>query len=321
MSIAVTILNWNGFEDTLECIESLEKSNFKDFKIIVIDNGSSDDSVSKLRSLGDRIQLIENPTNDGFAGGANKVVKAASDAGFSHIFLLNNDTTVDPDCLEALLNSSKEIEGEHVLAPRMFYYDSPEEIWHDGHIWEHLKGEMAPIQNFPIWNQEGLNKVDHIIGAGLFFSAELYKKYGLFDERFFLNYEETDWEFRIQRQGVKLYTTSSAKIWHKISKSFSHSVHSTFYCERNRLLFINKNFKGLSWFKLVLYSELPRQFSIVSKLLRRFFGRAFYKLIGNKDRFAHTRTKYLDNKMAVLAWTYYLRGKFGPFDGDFNKFK
>ena len=70
-----------------------------------------------------------------------------------------------------------------------------------------------------------------------------------------------------------------------------------------------------------MYSEIPRQVSIVSKLLRRFFGRLFYKLTGNKDRFEHTRTKYLDNKMAVLAWTYYLRGKFGPFDGDFRKYK
>ncbi|TNF30229.1 MAG: glycosyltransferase family 2 protein [Deltaproteobacteria bacterium] len=322
MKVAVTILNWNGFEDTLECIESLEKSTFDDFKIFVIDNGSTDDSLEKLRALGDRIYLIENEKNDGFAGGANKIVKLAVRAGAEFIFLLNNDTTVDPECLSKLLDAHTRLgEVDLVLAPRMYYYDSPEEIWHDGHLWELLKGEMVPIQNYPIWKKDGFNKVDHIIGAGLFFSAEIYKEYGLFDARFFLNYEETDWEFRIRRQGVKLYTISYAKIWHKISKSFTHSVHSTFYCERNRLLFIDKNFRGVKKAKLILYSEFPRQFSIVLKMIRRFFGRLFYKLIGNKERYNHTRTKYLDNKMAMLAWRYYLKKKFGPFDGDFNKFK
>ncbi|TNE98596.1 MAG: glycosyltransferase family 2 protein, partial [Deltaproteobacteria bacterium] len=212
MKVAVTILNWNGFEDTLECIESLEKSTFDDFKIFVIDNGSTDDSLEKLRALGDRIYLIENEKNDGFAGGANKIVKLAVRAGAEFIFLLNNDTTVDPECLSKLLEAHTRLgEVDLVLAPRMYYYDSPEEIWHDGHLWELLKGEMVPIQNYPIWKKDGFNKVDHIIGAGLFFSAEIYKEYGLFDARFFLNYEETDWEFRIRRQGVKLYTISYEK--------------------------------------------------------------------------------------------------------------
>jgi GT2 family glycosyltransferase len=322
LKIAVTILNWNGFDDTLECIESLEKSTFDDFKIFVIDNGSTDDSLAKLKELGDRIYLIENPTNAGFAGGANKIVKTAVRAGAEYIFLLNNDTTVDSECLGKLLEAHNKLGNEElVLAPRMYYYDSPQEIWHDGHIWELLKGQMNPIQNYPNWKKEGFNKVDHIIGAGLFFSAEIYNEYGLFDARFFLNYEETDWEFRLRRQGVKLYTISNAKIWHKISKSFTHSVHSTFYCERNRLLFIEKNFKGVKKAKLILYSEFPRQFAIVLRMIRRFFGRFFYKLIRNKSRYDHTRTKYLDNKMAILAWRYYYKKKFGPFDGDFNKFK
>lgn len=321
-SIAVVILNWNGIEDTIECIESLEKSEYTMFKIIVLDNGSTNDSVERLRALGDRIELIENPRNDGFAGGSNIVVNHAVEQGYDYIFLLNNDTTVAPDCLKQLVHWMNEFkDSEIILAPRMYYYDSPKEIWHDGHIWEHLKGQMTPIEKYPIWKKEGFNEVDHIIGTALFFKSDLIKKYGLFDERFYLNYEETDWEFRLRAQGVRLITTSEAAIWHKISKSFTHSVHSTFYCERNRLLFIEKNFKGFSKFKLILYSEFPRQISIFSKMIRRFFGRLFYKLTGKKDRYEHTRTKYLDNKMAMVAWSYYFRKKFGPYDGDFKNYR
>lgn len=322
MKVAVAMLNWNGFEDTLECIESLEKSTYTDFDIIVLDNGSTDGSLEELKKLKDRIKLFNIPENLGFTGGANRLVKEVFGNGYEIIFLINNDIILAEDCIQCLVEEYNRQENTYVLlAPRMYYYDSPKEIWHDGHLWNDTRGDFIPIENTDRWIKDGVNRVDHIIGTGMFFSRKIYENYGLFDERFFLNYEETDWEFRLKQNGVKLYTVSKAKIWHKISKTFTHSVYSTFYCERNRLLFIEKNYHGIKKFKILMFSEVPKKVSILLKMMRRFFGRYFYKLIGNMERYEHTRVKYLDNKMAIVAWGYYLRRKFGKFDGDFNEYK
>jgi GT2 family glycosyltransferase len=112
-SVAVIILNWNGIEDTLSCLESVNKQTFEDFKIIVIDNGSVDESVKILKTLPPQDSLVKlyNEKNLGFSGGVNTGIKWAIENNISHVALLNNDAIIDKDWLENLTLSidNKEI--------------------------------------------------------------------------------------------------------------------------------------------------------------------------------------------------------------------
>jgi len=102
MHIAIILLNWNGKSDTLECLASLESLDYSCYEIILADNGSSDGSLEEISITYPHVTLIDNKTNLGFAEGNNRAITYALTKGFDAIFLLNNDTVVDPHILQAL---------------------------------------------------------------------------------------------------------------------------------------------------------------------------------------------------------------------------
>lgn len=244
-TIGIVTVNWNGWRHTRECINALQASDTKSWRLYIVDNASTDGSQEHLRELPSNAVLIESPVNAGWAGGNNIAIKRALAEGCAFIFLLNNDAMVLPDTLSVLMRAyKKDQQNAPVLGPVNMTedgrgYDFVATVHND------VKGTPDRVQasDFAHLLASPLVPTAYINGAGLFAAAQHFRSIGLFDDRFFLNYDETDWCYRARAAGHPLFTVSKAVILHKGSASIggTSSVLQTYFMTRNRLLFLEKH--------------------------------------------------------------------------------
>jgi GT2 family glycosyltransferase len=245
--ISVVILNWNGADDTLACLDSLATLTYPNFTVLLVDNGSTDDSLQRVlaNNWAFSLYIIENGANLGFAEGNNVGIRAALESGADFVMLLNNDTEIAPDCLDRLMDVAAAYPEAGVLGPRIFYMDPPDVAWFDRAVWN----PASLCFDFPGQGEKesALSadpaETEYVCGAAMLFRAEVAKKIGLLDSRFFLVYEESDWGFAARRAGYKCLTVPAAKVWHKIGASFGseESPLRAYFSARNHLLWVEKN--------------------------------------------------------------------------------
>jgi len=245
LNISLIILNWNGKEDTLECLDSVQKINYPNFSIIVADNGSTDDSVAVIRNAYPDIFILENGDNLGFAEGNNRAITYALDHGADAVVILNNDTIVDASLLQAFNEAYHGLPDAGILGTVSFYYNQPDVIWAAGGEWDSSILELKHLcldQNEHNLPSSEPFSVNYAVGCALFIHKSVIKKIGMMDPLFFLNFEENDWCQRSIKLGLTNYTIPDAKIWHKVSASFNgESPLWKYYMTRNLLLWAKRH--------------------------------------------------------------------------------
>lgn len=276
--ITIIILNWNGKEDTLECLTSIQQIDYPHYSVIVADNGSTDDSVAVIREAFPDIVVLENGENLGFAEGNNRAIRYALDNGADAVLLLNNDTIVDAHLLNAFAEAFRALPDAAMLGAVSFYYDQPEIIWAAGGHWDpsilDLKHTAQGQTIVELPSQKTPYEVDYVIGCALFVHRAVIEHIGLMEPLFFLNFEENDWCQRAKQSGFKNYTVPEAKIWHKVSASFGgESALWKYYMTRNLLL----------WSKRHLSAREHRR--VFFKTVKEFFPYFPSKLSGVKPRY------------------------------------
>lgn len=304
------ILNWNGLQDTIECIHSLEKVKYKYHKIIIIDNASTDNSVSELSRQFPNYTLIKNKSNLGFAEGNNIGIRYALDSGADYVFLLNNDTTVAPDVIDNLVAYAKKNPGAGLLNPKIYFYNDPNRIWSAGGYWDKKAKcfEQFGENELDEGQYDSVKPIEFAIGCALFISRHAIERVGLLDKEYFLNYEEIDYCFRIKKNRLNIIYAPKAKVWHKISASFSgeHSPLKSYYTFRNRLLWAKKNL------------PLMEILSIHASVYRIIFYRFLVPItFSDPKKFYWSMTKSFKNPvtLASLKGVFdYWRQKFGECD-------
>jgi GT2 family glycosyltransferase len=250
--VAIIILNWNGINDTLECLESVRQIQYDNFSIVVVDNGSEDDSCLQIRNNYPEVKLIENRANLGFAEGNNVGIRYALDQGADFVFLLNNDTVVDPLIVTELLAAARINDDDGIYGAKIYYYSEPEKIWYAGAWWDNdncqFSHSNADITEVVV--------TDYVCGCTMFISRKTLEIIGLMDPVFFLTYEETDWCYRALRSGVKSYCVPTAKVWHKISASFggNSSPIVSYFMSRNLLLWAERNLSLINYCRVTFRS-------------------------------------------------------------------
>lgn len=240
--VAIIILNWNGREDTLACLDSLSHLMYPAYRVVVVDNGSEDNSVDAIRSAYPQVTLIEAGDNLGFAGGNNLGLEQARAWKAGYVLLLNNDTIVDPDFLRLLVEKGEEDSTAGIVGPSVYYFDRPDVLWTAGGSidWERGDSRMIGVGEVDR-GQYGTKprQVDFISGCALLVKMAVIDRVGPLDPRFFAYYEETEWCVRVSRSGYKIFHVPNAKIWHKISLDAREaSLAVNYYMTRNRLLFL-----------------------------------------------------------------------------------
>ncbi len=244
-TIYVIILNWNGKEDTLECLATVKQLDYPNYKLVVVDNGSTDDSLDAIARQYPDITLLQTGANLGYAGGNNVGIRWALEHDADYVLLLNNDTVVATDLLSAFINAEKLLPVGSILGAKIFFHDEPEKLWFAGGQWNSGSNSFEHIGHGQPDSTEfnRVTEVDYITGCALFAGAETFKEVGLLDEHFFLSYEETDWCYRARASGHKCIVVSDAKLWHKISSSFGGADTPLFnyFMIRNKLLWAKKH--------------------------------------------------------------------------------
>ena len=219
-SVNLFVLNWNGRDLTLDCLSSLEKITYPNVKVYVIDNGSSDNSVTAIRNQFPDYEIIELPENYGFARGNNagfELVKQKAD----YTIFLNNDTIVDPNFVEPLINAMESNSTVKQSTPKIFYADNLDYIWFGGgkvSLWagwiRHLGIRQKDSMQFSFDRN-----VDYATGCCVCMRTVDFESIGMFDESFLMYGEDVDLSLRFRKQGGQILFVPESKIWHKVSSS------------------------------------------------------------------------------------------------------
>lgn len=209
--VHVVVLNWNGWGDTAACLSSLRQLHYENYEVIVVDNGSTDDSVSRIRDEFPWAYLIETGKNLGFGGGCNVGIRYSLAQRADFVWLLNSDTIVDCDALRALVDKAQSDNDTGAVGSAIYFMDEPERLqaWGGGRInfWlGHGRHFLKPVCD---------DKIEFITGASMLISGDAIRTIGLFDERFFMYWEDGDYCFRLRAAGFRLAVASGSKIWHK----------------------------------------------------------------------------------------------------------
>jgi len=252
--VSIIILNWNGLEDTTECLESLKQITYSNYKVIVVDNGSQGNDVQVLKErFGDYIHLIENDRNYGYTGGSNIGIRyARSNRSSDYILLLNNDTVVDPEFLTEMVKVAEGDLAIGIAGAKIYYYDNPnqlQDIRGKINLW---KGEPASllqvvateIRRTEIDKEQYdiTREADWIGGCCFLIKKGALENIGLFDESYFCYWEEVDYCLRARRAGYKVIYVPAAKVWHKLGQSTRKAPgFSCYYGVRNRFYFTKKH--------------------------------------------------------------------------------
>lgn len=244
--VVVIVLNWNGREDTLGCLESLRTVEYPNWEVLVVDNGSEDGSVEAIHSGYPGITVLETRKNLGFAGGNNRGIEAALRRGAEFILLLNNDTTVAPDLLRAFVQASEAHQDAGVFGAKIYFFSDPQRLWYAGARWNSLASSFEHIGQGALDDEARFGHVrdtDYACGCAMFFRAAAARAVGNLDERFFILWEEADWCFRARKAGFRCLFVPEAKVWHRISATFGggRSIVYEYFDLRNRLLWGERN--------------------------------------------------------------------------------
>jgi GT2 family glycosyltransferase len=281
--ISVIILNWNGKRDTLACLASLGKVTYPNFETILVDNGSTDDSVVEIKKAFPHIPILETGKNLGFAGGNNPGIERALKDGADYIFLLNNDTEVDPHILDAFVSCMENYPVADILGAKIYLFERRDQFDHIGGMWDEKRAAFELIANRAFEDGSSWEKpqsLDYACGCALFIRREVFETIGLLEPKFFLIWEEADFCMRAWRAGFCTLFCPEAKLWHKVSASFvGGRPHSTYFWWRNRLLWIERNCtpkKRLSLYLRVLIPEIVQILKIHAiKTVRHHLARPF----------------------------------------------
>ena len=238
-SVVVILVNWNGKCDTLECLSSLRSDIYPNKHVMVVDNGSRDDSVRIIRERYPEVEVLSVGQNLGFTGGNNVGISRALNEGADYIFLLNNDTTLEPEAITVLIATAEQNATAGLLTPLIHYYDQPGEAWFGGSALDINQGQAVHENGTSPPKGASAREVPWASGCAMLLPASVMMQIEGFDNRFFLNWEDVDLSLRVRKAGYKILLVPAALIYHKVGRSLANaSGAGLYYYVRNRLLLL-----------------------------------------------------------------------------------
>ncbi len=222
--VSIITVNWNGLEDTTECLESLKKVTYPNYEVIVVDNGSEGNDAQVLKEkFGDYIQLIQNDKNYGCGEGFNTGIRyVLQNSQPEYILIINNDVVVDSIFLDELVRVAESDEQIGIAGLKIYYYDyngRKDIIWSAGgkiRRWALKIHRQMGENDTDLPKYQTLTSVDWISGAVLMFKSRLTEKVGLLNPWYFIGHEDIEYCLKARRHGFKIVYVPTAKAWHKV---------------------------------------------------------------------------------------------------------
>ncbi len=253
--VAVVIVHFRHVDETVSCLRALDQSFLPNIELqtIVVDNGGSSEAEKEIKPAFPTIHVIEQSSNTGFSGGNNAGIDWALKNGYEYIFILNNDTIIHKDTIQNLASALSDHASWGIAAPKIyfsvgreFHHDryKPSErgkvIWYAGGVvnWNTISGSHRGVDLVDNGQFDIESETDFASGCAMMVRREVFKSIGIFDERFFLYYEDLDFSIRARHAGFTIGFYPKACMWHKNAASSESGSHlQDYYISRNRLLF------------------------------------------------------------------------------------
>lgn len=295
--IIISILHYNKTEDTINCLKSLLNLNLSNTEIetVVLDNGSKKElkiNVAEFDKIG--LNVVRSNQNTGFAKGHNLVYEKIQDKQFDYFLILNNDCMMERESINRLIDAFKS-DKVGVAVPKIYFtkgyefhgarYKENEKgkvFWYAGGKmdWENVMSRHVGIDEVDRRQYEKIEKIDFATGACQLIKKEVIRKVGLFDEKYFLYYEDADLSQRILKAGFNILYQPKSIVWHNnAGASGSGSELHDYYLTRNRMLF------GIK------YAPLKIKALLIKESMRIFTTGRKWQRIGIKDYYLHKFNK------------------------------
>lgn len=281
----VIAINYNTAAHTIEMVDSVRNSDYPNLQVVVVDNCSSEEDYRQLQQISDRATVIRTDENIGFSGGNNVGLQYAIKNGAEYAMLLNNDTTIEPGSITAMVQCLQSGEAD-VVCPKIIYYYNRDTIAYAGGELVDYKGAVR-IYGFQEQQAEQYDRKRQITfasGCCTMMRMETWREIGLMEDKYFLYFEDTALSAKIVKAGKKMMYVPQAVVYHKESVSTQAlSDNYQYYFCRNRLLYIKENIpfpmKAVAYGYTGLY--------MLKKMLQRRF--AFRNVKDAVSAFVHAR--------------------------------
>jgi len=274
--VCIITINYNLSSETIPCVESLLVSDYQNFKIYLIDNGSEQEDFQKLfdtYSKNPQVRLLRIERNCGYVGGVNYGLKKALEVNPDYFIVMNNDTVIDKAAIGYLVDAAKRYHDKAIVSGKVYYYDYPDVLQHTGVI---FKDHRCLTTTYPGKNEKDIGQYeeetarDSLDDVFWLLPAKVVKDVGYYSDYFFLYAEQGDYAQRARRLGYKLIYTPNAKIWHKESMTAGggniKALSICYWRGQGRFLFQYRNMKR-KYFLLFMTK------SLLKYCVKSFFGR------------------------------------------------
>lgn len=287
--IGIVIVNYNGANYQNECIESIYKSTYTNFDIVVVDSGSTDNSVEKLSNAFPDVKIIRNNDNIGVAAGNNIGIDYFMENNFEYIMLMNNDVEIEDKLIERLLDKADE---NTITVPKIYYYQPSDMLWFAGGEldWKHGTSFHIGINEKDDKQYDKEKVISYSPTCCMLIHRNIIEQIGKMDERYFMYYDDTDFCARVSyNENFIIKYIPDAMLWHKVSSSSGEgSPLKTYYCTRNKLIYMSKYKSKISLFTyfytylqmLYRYIRSPfkyKNYSVVKSAYVDYLMKKFYR--------------------------------------------
>jgi hypothetical protein len=276
-TIGIVILNWNNPSDTVNCLRSLAQAVLPDVEMIVVDNGSTDDSAAIIQYEYPACTLLQTGVNLGYAGGNNVGIRHALATGAEFVMILNNDVIVSPDFLAPLIATFHALPEAGIVTPLIADTEPADRIWALGSRVDWRTGQVYRLHaGESVETQRAASpfEVEIASGAAMLIRRRALEEVGLLDEQFFLYYEETDWCLTVRRAGYRIVAVPQSVVWHKVSATLGTvSPVIDYYMQRNQLRFIARQQHGWRRASLLLRTLVRNLMTIAAYTVKSQHGR------------------------------------------------
>lgn len=273
------VLNYNGKDCLMRCLESLYHSDYSNMEVVVVDNGSQDGSLESAIKKYPRFHFIKNSENIGFAAGNNVAIRFALEKMADYVFLLNNDAWVERSTVAKTVGLSETMDDAGLISP-LIISGVDGSIWFSGGkiLWKRMRA--LNLTNSP---SSSPYPTEYATGCAVLIKKEVFKTIGLFDEKYFLYYEDADFSFRAKTAGFASIVLPDARAYH-LEKSATKNKNKLYWLVLSGIIFFKKNSKGLK--------RVWVEFFLLARKIRFFFKTYFFQKDSSMNQLGRAFSDY-----------------------------
>ena len=238
--VTIILLNYNGIEDTMECLDSLCDVTYDNYNIIIIDNGSENNETRKIQEAYPAANVIANDKNLGFTGGNNIGMRLAIENGADFVLLLNNDTLVDKKFLSEMIDVAEKYPKAGIFTPKIYNYGTNiiqsigQHFYSSWGFTKHRFGRRLDTGAY-----DTIATCNFITGTAMLIRKSVIEKIGVLDENYFFYNEDVDYSINAIRNGYDLLCVPKSKVWHKTTRSVT-TLTKMYFKLRNMIYLMRK---------------------------------------------------------------------------------